>query len=110
MKSLLLWLVKLLVATLVVAGLLVVIAVVVADKRGGSNSAWITSMLIYGGAVLLMLGALIGTSGNPAFIRQELWNTRSSGLPLSKGRSPTVLVLLVPLAVIGIGVLAHLYL
>lgn len=96
--------VKLLVATLVVAALLAGTGVIVAAIHGGATAGWVASMLIYGGGLLLFGLAVTRGIDFPWSPIPVTYLRGAVARPLG------LQVLFVPLGVIGLGALAHLYL
>ena len=111
MRAVLRFLAKFVIITLVVASVLAAIAVFAAHRFHGHSDSWIAGTFIVGGAGILTILGLGAFAPSPGYWGADRRNTLSSGLPgvLDK-RYPALLALLVPLGVIGLGVLAHIVL
>ena len=95
----------------IVTAILVVAGVVISLAHGGSMKGWIDSMLIYGGGALFIALAIAGgfvlSTGRPG-VGTAYLRTLSVNTPAPIQRSPVII--LVPLGVLGIAALVHLYL
>ena len=105
MKAVLVFLAKHMAAVLLVSGVLALIAVVIARWVHGDADWWVATPLCAGGAALLTLAGLGAFASNPGYLSQDRLNTLSSGLPVLEKWVPTLIALLAPVGVMGLGLL-----
>jgi hypothetical protein len=99
---------RLALTALALVAVLALVGLLIAHFNGGSYRSWVEAMLIAGGGVLLVVFGLIGGAGARSF-RAGGGITMNPSPPIERKRGPdlTFGALLVPIAVICVGILVR---